>query len=118
MAGVGVGIESAFQRQISMGELNLHRHLLRLLTVAMLTLQLLQTPALACSPQELAIKVNTVTDLMIARESRRTTDHTALMQRMHAMMVQTTRQSDISYDGLCASYDELIVQLKSTPGSR
>jgi hypothetical protein len=34
------------------------------------------------------------------------------------MMVQTTRQSDISYDGLCASYDELIVQLKSTPGSR
>jgi hypothetical protein len=34
------------------------------------------------------------------------------------MMVQTTRQSDISYDGLCASYDELIVQLQRPTGGR
>jgi hypothetical protein len=98
--------------------LNLHKYFFGLSTAAMLTLLLMQTPALACSPQELAIKVNTVTDLMIAQESRRTTGHTALMERMHAMMVQTTRQSNISYDGLCTSYDELIVQLQSPTRNR
>ena len=96
----------------------MHKHLLRLSAVATLTLLLMQTPAWACSPQELGIKVNTVTDLMIAQESKRTTGHTALMKRMHAMMVQTTRQSNISYDSLCTSYDELIAQLQSPTGSR
>jgi hypothetical protein len=96
----------------------LHKYLLMLSTVAIWALLLMQRPAWACSPQELAIKVNSVTDLMTAQESRQTTGHSALMARMHAMMVQTTRQSDISYDGLCASYDELIVQLQRPTGGR
>ena len=112
---MGHGTKPAFQRQASLWELNLLKHLLRLPIAATLILQLLQTPAWACSPQELAIKVNTVTDLMIARERGRTTGHTDLMERMHTMMVQTTRQSDISYDGLCASYDGLIRQLRNYP---
>ncbi len=89
------------------------RHSLKVTIAAMLSVQLVQTPAWACSPQELAVQVNTVTDLMIAQASGQATKHSDFMKRMHAMMVQTASDSNIFYDALCASYGQLIIQLKS-----
>jgi hypothetical protein len=77
----------------------------------MLSVQLLQTPAWACSPQELAVEANTVTDLMIAQVNGQAGGHSDFMKRMHAMMVQTASDSNISYDALCASHGQLIIQL-------
>lgn len=54
-----------------------------------------------------------MTDLIIAQESGLRTERTEMMERTHEMMEQMTRQPGISYDGLCASYDELITELKS-----
>jgi hypothetical protein len=78
-------------------------------------LQFLQAPAWDCSPQELQVKVNSVADLIIAQQSGRIAERGEVMERMHEMMEQTTRQSGISYDGLCATYNQLIVQLQSLP---
>jgi hypothetical protein len=89
------------------------RYSLQVTITSILSVQLLQTPAWACSPQELAVEVNTVTDLMIAQERGQSAEHSDFMKRMHTMMVRTARDPTISYDALCASYEQLIIQLKS-----
>ena len=90
-------------------------HLIKILITAALGIPLLQKPAWACSPQELAVEVSTLTDLMIAQESRQAPQHTDFMRRMHAMMSQTASDSSVSYDALCASYGQLIMQLRRLP---
>ena len=51
------------------------RHLVKVMIDAILSVLLLQEPATACSPQELAVDINTLTDLMIAQESGQLRQH-------------------------------------------
>ena len=113
--GVCPGGGGACRHRRSLDGPTVSRLFLSLPIAAMLNLVLLHTPASACSPQALAMKVNTLTDLMVAQESGLDAERSEMMKRVHAVMEQATRQPDVSYDGLCAGYDQLIRQLKSPP---
>ena len=90
-------------------------HLVKVIIAATLSVLVLQEPAMACSPQELAVEINTLTDLMIAHESGQAPQHADFMKRMHATMLQTASDSSVSYNALCVSYGQLIIQLRGLP---
>jgi hypothetical protein len=93
----------------------MHMPLAKVIIAAMLSVLVLQEPAMACSPQELAVEINTLTDLMIAHESGQAPQHADFMKRMRATILQTASVSSVSYNALCVSYGQLIIQLRSLP---